>query len=243
MTTIWQKIKRKLGKLKSQPNHSEDSEPTSMQQKHEKTSDINNTHTSINNDFAKKDSKYTLSKHSAKESSQPITDRIAAYLTAKDWKFTHFPPKNSSKSSVHHLSLGMQSDDMEWGYLFRINEDNKLLSVYGVLPFSLSPAQISAGVALATQINYDLMIGNIEIDLRDGEVRFKNAIDTECIKLDDSILDYLTQSVTAMTHVIYQLFYDLHQGKGTQTSLEELLTQIQEANHTHTYFVATESIQ
>lgn len=243
MTTIWQKIKSKLCKLKSKPDNAEVNNLPNVQQNQQKASEIDSTHAATNHNTGKKSSKYTLSNHSNKKSAHPITDRIAAYLTTKDWKFTHFPPKDSSKSSTHHLSLGMKSDDMEWGYLFRINEDNQLLSVYGILPFSLSQEQISAGVALATQINYDLMIGNIEIDLRDGEVRFKNAIDTECIHLNEQVLDYLTQSVTAMTHVIYQLFYDLHHNKGTQLSLEQLLTQIQEANSANTYFIATESIQ
>ena len=256
MTTIWQKIKQKLSRLKSKRictqskacTKTKDSAHAHLQHSPEPVSNFDTEHSSSahtdgDRDTSKDHSKYTVPNHTHKKSAHPITDIIAAYLTTKGWKFTHFPPKDSSKSPMHHLSLGMQSDDMEWGYLFRINENNKLLSVYGILPFSLSPEQISAGVALATQVNYDLMIGNVEIDLRDGEIRFKNAIDTECIELTEDVLDYLTQSITAMTHIIYKLFYELYQGQSEQQSLEELLTQIQEMPNANAYFLASERIQ
>ena len=240
--TIWDKIKQKLGKLKVEPTGtaSTKQQTTLSATDSEKrlTTPLMDTQTESHNKYSQ-----TKLTYAQTQSNYPVTERIIEYLTHKGWKFSHFPPKDSAKNPVHHLSLGMQSDDMEWGCLFRINEDNKLLSVYGILPFSLSQEQISAGVALATQVNYDLMIGNVEVDLRDGEVRFKNAIDTECTELEDSVLDYLTQSVTAMTHVIYQLFYEIYQGKGNQPSLDELLEHLQEQTTANAYFVPTESIQ
>lgn len=247
--TIWQKIKHTLTKLKitvplgDTQEGSLFMEPSKVAAKTEDLPALASSTDAIHDDSDSKN-KYAQSKTSPTiKSKHEVTDIIIQYLNHKKWKFTHFPPKAGATSAMHHLSLGMQGDGMEWAFLFRINEDNKLIAVYGVLPFTLYPEQISAGVALATQINYDLMLGNVEVDIRDGEVRFKNAIDTECTTLDERVLNYLTQSVTAMTHVIYQLFYELHNGKSHLHSLEDLLNHLQQQSHNATFFVPTDSIQ
>ncbi|WP_227429078.1 YbjN domain-containing protein [Psychrobacter sp. I-STPA6b] len=245
--TLWQKVKQALrGRMQSQTKattqESAQQEPTQevKSSTNAKTSTINTTDKQPN----------IKQKQTAQEKSA-ITTTVTEYLGKKGWKFTHYPPKSDTSQSItspgqsiHHITLGMQSDDIEWGCLYRINEHNNLLAVYGILPFSLTPEQISAGLTLASQINYDLMLGNIEIDLRDGEIRFKNAIDVEYTGLNDSILDYLTQSVIAMTRVIYSLFDELCHNQNGYPDLEQTLAQIKQNNtEAQGYFLPTKQIQ
>ena len=82
----------------------------------------------------------------------------------------------------------MRHKQIDCGYLFRVQEQNKLLAIYGILPFLIPESHQSAAMLLITQINYDMLIGNLEMDVNDGEIRYKNAIDVEAVGIDNDII-------------------------------------------------------
>lgn len=65
----------------------------------------------------------------------PITDYLKQYFHDKQWHYTYYRPRTNDSQQSHHLSLRMRNKQLECGYLFRIQEDNSLLAVYGILPF------------------------------------------------------------------------------------------------------------
>ncbi|WP_201533411.1 type III secretion system chaperone family protein [Psychrobacter ciconiae] len=173
----------------------------------------------------------------------PITDFIKDYFEQKQWHYTYYAPRDSDSQQSHHLSLRMKNKDIDCGYLFRVQENNHFLAVYGILPFLIPESHQSAAMLLITQINYDMIIGNLEMDINDGEVRYKNAIDVEVLGLDEDILEGLLQSVVAMTTVAFEIFSDLINTPSPSNDLPTLLEELHAEAQSRTFFLPTEFVQ
>ncbi|VRS08080.1 Uncharacterized conserved protein [Streptococcus pneumoniae] len=137
----------------------------------------------------------------------------------------------------------MRHKDLNCGYLFRAQEESKLLAVYGVLPFLIPESHQSAAMLLITQLNYDMLIGNIEMDVNDGEIRYKNAIDVEAVGIDEKIIDHLLQSVVAMTTVAHELFSNLVNNQDPEEDLQTLLMTLRQDVDSRTFFLPTQFVQ
>lgn len=173
----------------------------------------------------------------------PIVNYLKQYFNDKDWHYSHYRPATNDKQQSHHLFLRMQNKQLDCGYLFRVQEKNNLLAVYGILPFLIPESHQSAAMLLITQINYDMLIGNLEMDINDGEIRYKNAIDIEAIGIDDNIIEHLLQSVIAMTTVTYEIFSDLINKQNPAEELQTLLMQLSQQSDSRTFFLPTQFVQ
>lgn len=173
----------------------------------------------------------------------PIVDYLKQYFNNKDWHYNHYRPTTNDSQQSHHLFLRMQNKQLDCGYLFRVQEKNKLLAVYGILPFLIPESHQSAAILLITQINYDMLIGNLEMDINDGEIRYKNAIDIEAIGIDDNIIEHLLQSVIAMTAVTHEIFSDLVNNQNPAEELQTLLMQLSQQSDSRTFFLPTQFVQ
>jgi hypothetical protein len=178
-----------------------------------------------------------------KESGTPIIDYLKQYFDDKEWHYNHYQPKIRDSQKSHYLSLRMRNKQLDCGYLFRVQEKTKLLAVYGILPFLIPESHQSAAMLLITQINYDMMIGNLEMDVDDGEIRYKNAIDIEAVGLDDDILEHLLQSIIAMTTVAHEIFSDLVNNQYPAEELPDLLLQLRQQADSRTFFLPTQFVQ
>ena len=177
------------------------------------------------------------------ENDIPIVDFLKQYFDDKDWPYNYYQPKIRDSQKSHYLSLRMRDKQLDCGYLFRVQENNKLLAVYGILPFLIPESHQSAAMLLITQINYDMMIGNLEMDIDDGEIRYKNAIDIEAVGLDDDILEHLLQSIIAMTTVAHEIFSDLVNNQDPAEELPVLLLQLRQQVDARTFFLPTQFVQ
>lgn len=177
------------------------------------------------------------------DSDIPIVDYLKQYFDDKEWHYNHYQPKIRDSQKSHYLSLRMRNKRLDCGYLFRVQERNKLLAVYGILPFLIPESHQSAAMLLMTQINYDMVIGNLEMDVNDGEIRYKNAIDIEAVGLDDDILEHLLQSIIAMTTVAHEIFSDLVNNQNPAEELPDLLLQLRKQADSRTFFLPTQFVQ
>ena len=188
----------------------------------------------------------SASQHEASDT--PIIDFLKQYFNDKQWHYTHYRPKssgnkNNDRQQSHHLSLRMRNKSLDCGYLFRVQEKNKLLAVYGILPFLIPESHQSAAMLLITQINYDLLIGNLEMDVNDGEIRYKHAIDVEAVGIGNDIIEHLLQSVIAMTTVANEIFSDLIDNQNPAEDLPTLLTELRQQSDSRTFFLPTQFVQ
>lgn len=177
------------------------------------------------------------------QSDTPIVDCLKQYFNDKQWHYTHYRPKTNDSQKSHHLSLRMRHKQINCGYLFRVQEKNKLLAIYGILPFLIPETHQSAAMLLITQINYDMLVGNLEMDVNDGEIRYKNAIDVEAVGIDNEIIEHLLQSVVAMTTVANELFGNLVNNQDPAEDMQTLLLELRQQSDARTFFLPTQFVQ
>lgn len=176
-------------------------------------------------------------------SDTPIVDILKQYFSSKQWHYTHYRPKTNDHQQSHHLSLRMRHKQLNCGYLFRVQEKNKLLAVYGILPFLIPESHQNAAMLLITQINYDMLIGSLEMDVNDGEIRYKNAIDVEVVGINDVTIEHLLQSVIAMTTVAHELFFNLVNHQDPAEDLQTLMLELRQQVDSRTFFLPTQFVQ
>ena len=178
----------------------------------------------------------------------PIINYLKQHFDEQQWHYNHYRPKssdsdNNDSQQSHYLSLRMRNKKLDCGYLFRVQEHNNLLAVYGILPFLIPESHQSAAMLLITQINYDMLIGNLEMDINDGEIRYKNAIDVEAVGMDENTIEHLLQSVIAMTTVTYEIFSDLVNNQNPAAELPDLLMTLHQQEDARTFFLPTQFVQ
>jgi len=68
-------------------------------------------------------------------------------------------------------------DHGSWLLVAQAYEQRGQAAIYSVLPEKVADEHRTAVAVLLARINYGLILGNFELDLSDGEVRFKASID------------------------------------------------------------------
>src|SRR5699024_9407679 len=180
----------------------------------------------------------------------PIVSYLKQNFDEQQWHYNHSRPKssdsyntNNDSSQTYYFSISMRNKKLDCGYLFRVQEHNNLLAVYGILPFLIPESHQSAAMLLLTPINYNMLIGNLEMDINDGEIRYKNAIDVEAVGMDESTIEHLLQSVIAMTTVTYEIFSELVNNQNPATELQDLLMALHRQEDARTFFLPTQFVQ
>ncbi|MBE0406899.1 YbjN domain-containing protein [Psychrobacter sp. AOP22-C1-22] len=158
----------------------------------------------------------------------PIIDCLKRYFNNKQWHYNYYQPKAYDRQQSHYLSLRVRHEQLDCGYLFRVQEENKLLAVYGILPFLIPESYQSAAMRLISQINHDMLVGHLEMDNSDGEIRYKNAINVETAGIDEHTIEQLLQSVIAMITVINKLFSNLIDNQNPAEELQDLLMELKQ---------------
>lgn len=95
-------------------------------------------------------------------------------------------------------------DGREWGCLVLVDEETEQLMFYSVLLDSAKPERRDEVMRFVTLANYGLPVGNFELDLEDGEVRFKTSIDLEDVELTER----LCRNVVELNIMLMDLYYD-----------------------------------
>jgi len=75
------------------------------------------------------------------------------------------------------LRMKFQGKAGQWLCLVRVREPHGQVVFYSICPASVPSDRRAAVVELVTRANYGMITGNFEVDLTDGEVRFKASLD------------------------------------------------------------------
>lgn len=102
-----------------------------------------------------------------------ITNEMQAFFDSDQWNTT------ALAEAPHVLRMGFKGDDGEWRCYAQADEGREIFLFYSVAPVQVPEARRVAVMEFITRANYGLLIGNFEMDLNDGEVRFKTSIDVE----------------------------------------------------------------
>ena len=69
-----------------------------------------------------------------------------------------------------------QGTDIEWGCIAQIWEDQRVFAFYSVSPLRSMPTNLARTSEFVHRANVATLAGNFELDLEDGEVRFKTMV-------------------------------------------------------------------
>lgn len=92
----------------------------------------------------------------------------------------------------------VDDDDREWGCLAIGDDQSEQLMFYSVWSERVPEARRRDVMEFVTRANYGLPVGNFEMDLDDGEVRVKTAIDVDGIELTPQLCGNLVDANLAV---------------------------------------------
>jgi hypothetical protein len=101
-----------------------------------------------------------------------ILDTVISFLQEDNWPFTPL-----EEGTI--LRTGFQGVNGEWSCYAQTREEQEQFIFYSVCPVHAPEEARMAAAEYLTRANYGLYIGNFELDLGDGEVRYKTSIDVE----------------------------------------------------------------
>jgi len=112
---------------------------------------------------------------------------VRRFLTEDEWPFQEL--------GDGALASGFTGENGSWRVSAHASADSGFLVLYSVLNDRVPESRRQAVSELLTRANYGLIVGNFELDLSDGEVRFKTSVDVK------ETLESLTSAL--IEHLVY----------------------------------------
>jgi len=110
-----------------------------------------------------------------------IYDTMVSFFQTDDWRFEPVEGKTV-------LRLGVSGKNGKWTCFAQAREEQDQFVFYSVSTVNAPEHKREAIADLLTRANYGLVIGNFEMDHRDGEIRYKTSIDIEGDRLSAALI-------------------------------------------------------
>lgn len=176
-----------------------------------------------------------------------IANDIDVMLASMGYQFSYHPPRILGSSTdnrpLHHFSMQVSDGEREWGCLLRFFEKEQLFAVYSIFPFSVPDSHRGEMSAVISYLNYDLVLGNLELDIHDGELRFKTSLDLEVTGLSPDILAYLLHSNFGITSRLHDTLWDVVQKSAPAGTASEAVESLLLAQQANTFYLMTDVYQ
>ena len=95
---------------------------------------------------------------------------VAEFLDEQGWAYEPAPDGDV-------LAFLFRGDRAQWTCYCAAMEEHERVAFYSVAPFNVPEETRPAAMEFVTRANFGLVIGNFELDLDDGEVRYKTSLD------------------------------------------------------------------
>lgn len=105
-----------------------------------------------------------------------IFNAMVAFFEDDDWNF-HWV------DGMPVLSMSFTGKNGKWLCYAQAREDQEQFVYYSVCPVNVPEERRNAAAEFITRANYGMIIGNFEMDYKDGEIRYKTSIDVEGAEL------------------------------------------------------------
>ena len=127
--------------------------------------------------------------------------------------------------------------------MIRFFSEQQLIAVYSVYPTAIAEANRPEMLAMLAYLNYDLMIGNLEMDVMDGELRFKTSLDLEVTGVSELIMSYLIQSNFSLFSRLYDTIREMIEQPHTTHDLQGAVDKLIDSQQARNFFLASDAIQ
>ncbi|AFZ26573.1 protein of unknown function (DUF1790) [Cylindrospermum stagnale PCC 7417] len=116
--------------------------------------------------------------------SETIFGVIVNFFKKSGWLFSQF-----AEEPVLYITY--QGKNGRWNCCAKAREQQQQFVFYSVCPVTAPKSQRQAIAEFIAMANYDMIIGNFELDFRDGEIRYKTSIDVEGDRLSFACINNL----------------------------------------------------
>jgi hypothetical protein len=122
--------------------------------------------------------------------SKTLFERVSDYLTAKDWSFTAFPDKE-------YFSFGLRLTSGTTRVIVDVAESPSWgrVLVYSIYPNFVPPNRRAAVSEAINRVNYSLLFGSFEMDMKDGEIRVRAALESDTF-VSEAMIDRAVRKST-----------------------------------------------
>jgi hypothetical protein len=111
-----------------------------------------------------------------------LLDRVVAVLEGLEW---HVDLDDEHPGG---MLLEPSDGDAPWPFVAEVDDEDRQVAFYSLLPDEVPEERRDAVAAVLTHANYGLAVGSFEIDLADGDVRFRTSLALGRAELDDAQL-------------------------------------------------------
>jgi len=111
-----------------------------------------------------------------------------------------------------------------WMGLLKVYEEGGQIVFYSAIPTRVPAENRWAVMEFITRANYNLLVGNFEMDFDDGEVRFKTSIDVSGETLTPGLVKNIVYfNLIAMDRYLESLMTVMYGGKKAKDAFEEAI--------------------
>jgi hypothetical protein len=124
-------------------------------------------------------------------SNQPIFDAIVNFFTEDNWSFTQIKKQSQ-------LRLAFKGKNEKCDCYALVREKQKEFIFYSVFPGQVPKTKRRTMAEFLCRVNYGKIIGNFELDLSDGEIRYKTSTSAKHNSLNSHIIKELVYTNVMM---------------------------------------------
>ena len=142
---------------------------------------------------------------------------FARHLEGLKWKYHRISDRPA-------LFSGFNGDNVQWDFNLTAREMSPGMFQLGVnsfIPNKAVPAQRTAATELLTRINFELALGCFEMNLADGEIRFRTSVILPAGDITPGIVEHLLRSNICIVDERYpQIMAVLYAGVAPEAALK-----------------------
>jgi hypothetical protein len=150
--------------------------------------------------------------------SRELFEEMVNFFKQDNWFF-------SQVEAEPVLQMAFQGRNGKWTCIARARVEAQQFVFYSLCPVNAPEDKRLAIAELLTRINYDMVIGNFELDFSDGEIRYKTSIDVEGESLSFALIKQLVYANVMMMDTylpgIFSVIYGNVEPKDAIAQIEE----------------------
>jgi hypothetical protein len=101
-----------------------------------------------------------------------LFENLLDYFGRDDWPVEKVPGQTA-------LQLNIHTDTLAWTCFAQALEEEEQFAFFSIVPVLVPPESRAVVAEYLHRANFNLILGNFEMDMDTGEVRFKTSIDFE----------------------------------------------------------------
>jgi len=145
-----------------------------------------------------------------------IFDVVHKYFGDSQWVTTQF----TGKPILRFSHVGKNGS---WVCIAHARESEERFAFYSIGITGMPEAKRLAMAEFITRANFGLIIGNFEMDMNDGEIRYKTSIDVQGDRLSTAMVDHLVRiSVNMMDKYFPGITAVIEEGTDPATAIEAI---------------------